>query len=418
MNLLKTSVLNGVAVLIKIATMFILNKILAVYVGPAGYAIIGQFQNFIQVITSFSGNAINTAIVKYTAEYGNDVKKQTTLWRSSFKIILIFSTIVSFLIFAFNHQLSDLIFKSQEYSSILLYFALFLVFFNLNSFFIAVLNGKKEVKKLVGANIGGSIFSLVITSLLAIYYNLHGALIALSIYQSLSFVVTLLFCLRSEWFRYKNFLGKIDIEVVKNLGAYALMAIVSAICLPLSQMVIRLFLVDAYGDMYAGYWEAMTRLSSAYLMVITMTLSVYYLPRLSELTSAKDVKKEIILAYKFLLPLAVVAGFVIYVMQDWIIALLFSKDFLPMKELFFWQVIGDGLKIGSWILAYVMLSKAMTKLYIATEIIFAASSVIFSIWFANAMGFEGISFAYFVNYGLYFASLFGLIFYRLGSFYE
>ncbi len=36
MNLLKTSALNGVAVLIKTATMFILNKILAVYVGPAG----------------------------------------------------------------------------------------------------------------------------------------------------------------------------------------------------------------------------------------------------------------------------------------------------------------------------------------------------------------------------------------------
>lgn len=418
MNLLKTSVLNGIAVLIKIATMFILNKILAVYVGPAGYAIIGQFQNFIQVITGFSGNAINTAIVKYTAEYGNDNEKQKTLWQSSFKIVLIFSVLISFLIFVFNNQLSDLIFKSQEYGDILLYFSLFLVFFNLNSFFIAILNGKKEVKKLVGANIGGSIFSLIVTSLLAIHYHLYGALIALAIYQSLSFAVTLLFCLRSDWFFCKNFLGKIDIGVVKNLGSYALMAIVSAICLPLSQMVIRLFLVNTHGELHAGYWEAMTRLSSAYLMVVTMTLSVYYLPRLSELTSAKDVKKEIISAYKFLLPLAVFAGFVIYIMQDWIISLLFSKDFLPMKELFLWQVIGDGLKIGSWILAYVMLSKAMAKLYIATEIIFTASGVALSIWFANVMGFEGISFAYFVNYGLYFVSLFGLIFYRLGSFYE
>ena len=63
MNLLKTSVLNGLAVLIKTATMFLLNKILAVYVGPAGYAAIGQFQYFIQMITTFAGSAVNTAVV-------------------------------------------------------------------------------------------------------------------------------------------------------------------------------------------------------------------------------------------------------------------------------------------------------------------------------------------------------------------
>ena len=63
MNLLKTSVLNGIASLIKIAAMFVLNKILAVYVGPAGYAAISQFQNFIQMVITFAGNAINTGVV-------------------------------------------------------------------------------------------------------------------------------------------------------------------------------------------------------------------------------------------------------------------------------------------------------------------------------------------------------------------
>jgi len=79
MNLLKTSALNGVAVLIKTATMFILNKILAIYVGPSGYAAIGQFQNFIQMVTTFAGSAINTAVIKYTAEYHGDETKQRAM---------------------------------------------------------------------------------------------------------------------------------------------------------------------------------------------------------------------------------------------------------------------------------------------------------------------------------------------------
>jgi PST family polysaccharide transporter len=93
MNLLKTSVLNGVAVLIKTATMFVLNKILAVYVGPAGYATIGQFQNFIQMIITFSGSAINNAIVKYTAEYHENDELQKNIWQTSGTIIIILSFI-------------------------------------------------------------------------------------------------------------------------------------------------------------------------------------------------------------------------------------------------------------------------------------------------------------------------------------
>jgi PST family polysaccharide transporter len=37
-------------------------------------------------------------------------------------------------------------------------------------------------------------------------------------------------------------------------------------------------------------------------------------------------------------------------------------------------MIGDSLKIGSWILAYLMLSKAMTKLFVTNEILFAITS--------------------------------------------
>ena len=115
MNLLKTSVLNGVAVLIKTATMFLLNKILAVYVGPAGYAAIGQFQNFIQMITTFAGSAVNTAVVKYTAEYYTDEKEQRKVWQTAGSIVSIFSFIFTFLVLLFHQQLSFWIFKTGEY---------------------------------------------------------------------------------------------------------------------------------------------------------------------------------------------------------------------------------------------------------------------------------------------------------------
>lgn len=401
MNLLQTSVLNGVAVLIKTITLFVLNKILAVYLGPTGYAALGQFQNFIQMVTTFAGSAINTAVIKYTAEYHEDESKQRAIWKTAGSIVFVFSLMFAFLILIFQRQLSLYIFHTLEYQTVFVWFAVFLLFFNFNTLFLAILNGKKEILKLVLANIAGSLFALIVTSILAIKLHLYGALIALSIYQSIAFIVTLFLCYRADWFKFSSLFGKIDLEITKKFSSFIWMALVSAICVPLSQMLIRAYLSQEFGLAYAGYWEAMIRLSTVYLMLVTTTLGVYYLPRLSELKMIDEIKKEVYLGYKFLFPLAVAGGIIIFVLRDWIIKVLFSPSFAPMQSLFFWQMMGDALKIGSWILAYLMLSKAMTKLYISTEIIFTLSLIALTYVCTQLFGFEGVSIAHLINYGMY-----------------
>lgn len=401
MNLFRTSVLNGVAVLIKTITMFVLNKILAVYLGPTGYAAIGQFQNFIQMVTTFAGSAINTAVVKYTAEYHEDETKQRAVWKTAGSIVFLFSLLFAILILIFQKQLALYIFQSLKFQTIFIWFAIFLIFFNFNTLFLAILNGKKEILKLVLANIAGSLFALMITGILAIKLQLYGALIALSIYQSIAFIVTLILCHRADWFEFSSLLGKIDLGITKKFASFILMALVSAICVPLSQMLIRAYLTQEFSLAYAGYWEAMIRLSTLYLLLVTTTLGVYYLPRLSELNAIDEIKKEVYLGYKFIFPLAVLGGICVFILRDWIINLLFSPSFAPMQDLFLWQMMGDALKIGSWILAYLMLSKAMTKLYICTEIIFTVSLIALTYICTQVFGFEGVSIAHLINYGLY-----------------
>lgn len=381
--------------------MFVLNKILAVYLGPTGYAAIGQFQNFIQMVTTFAGSAINTAVVKYTAEYHEDETKQRAVWKTAGSIVFLFSLVFAILILIFQKQLALYIFQSLKYQTIFIWFAIFLIFFNFNTLFLAILNGKKEILKLVLANIAGSLFALVITGVLAIKLQLYGALIALSIYQSIAFIVTLILCHRADWFEFSSLLGKIDLGITKKFASFILMALVSAICVPLSQMLIRAYLTQEFSLAYAGYWEAMIRLSTVYLLLVTTTLGVYYLPRLSELNAIDEIKKEVYLGYKFIFPFAVVGGICVFILRDWIINLLFSPSFAPMQDLFLWQMMGDALKIGSWILAYLMLSKAMTKLYICTEIIFTVSLIALTYICTQVFGFEGVSIAHLINYGLY-----------------
>ncbi|MBS7818549.1 O-antigen translocase [Wohlfahrtiimonas chitiniclastica] len=401
MGLFKTSILNGIAVLIKMATMFVLNKILAIYVGPSGYAVIGQFQNFIQMVTSFSGSAINTGVIKYTAEYHDDIHQQKSVWKTSGTLVFCLSLLFSILIIIFRTLLSEYIFGTADYQTVFVWFAIFLILFNFNSLFLAILNGKKEIIKLVVANIAGSIFALIVTSILAIQYHLYGALVALSIYQALAFIVTFLLCSKAEWFRISYLFGRLDRIMTKKLSAFVLMALVSAVCVPLSQIVIRDYLIKEYSLEFAGYWEAMIRLSAAYLMLVTTTLSVYYLPRLAELKEKHAIKHEIYQGYKYIFPIALICSIIIYLCRDIIIHILFSSSFLPMRELFLWQMLGDTLKIGSWLLAFLMLSKAMTKMFVITEILFSISSVLLVILCTKLFGFEGVAVAHMINYGLY-----------------
>ena len=44
MSLVKTSLLNGIAVVVKVASALVLNKILAVYVGPPVTLLSGSFK--------------------------------------------------------------------------------------------------------------------------------------------------------------------------------------------------------------------------------------------------------------------------------------------------------------------------------------------------------------------------------------
>ena len=388
MTLIKTSLLNGIAVVIKMLTLLGLNKILAIYVGPAGYAAIGNFQNAAQMISTLASGAINTGVVKYTAEYHDEEEKQRQVWRTAGTIAILGSVVTGIGVSVFSKPIAQWFLHDEQYSAVFIWFSIALVFYIFNTLLLAILNGKKEIHRYIIANIAGSLFSLMVTSVLAIQFGLFGALTALAIFPSFAFVVTLYLCYKADWFKFSYLFGGLDKNVLLNLSKYTAMAVTSAACVPVSHILIRTYLGDTLGLEAAGYWEAMWRLSAAYLMLVTTTLSLYYLPKLSELKEPAEIRKEIIQGYKIILPVAASCSLVIYLLRDFIIGVLFTQDFIPMRELFGWQMVGDALKIGSWILAYLMLGKAMVKLFILTEIFFSISFVMLSYLFVQYIGLK------------------------------
>ena len=142
-----------------------------------------------------------------------------------------------------------------------------------------------------------------------------------------------------------------------------------------------------------------------YLMVVTTTLGVYYLPRISEISDRNELRREILRGYKTIVPVALLGAVSIFVLSDFLISLLFTADFLPMKKYFKFQLIGDVIKIASWLLGYVLWGKALTKVFIITEIFFSALFVMLSFLLIHKLGIDGATLAYLATYVLYFITL-------------
>lgn len=409
MTLLKTSALNGIAVGVRMLTALGLNKVLAYSVGPSGYAVIGQFQNFVSMLTTFASGAINTGVTKYTAEYSDDEARQRMVWRTAGTIAAWCTALSSVVILIFHRQLALLLLDDARFGGVFIWLGVTLVLLALNSLLLAILNGKKEVKRFVTVTITGSLVGLLVTGGLAMLGGLYGALVALAVNQSIVVIVTLFLCYRAPWFRLKDLWGAIDPQVARNLGKYTLMALTSAAVVPVSQILIRNHLADSFGWEAAGHWQAVSKISELYLMLLVSTLSLYYLPRLSEIKAAHELKEEILNTYRIVLPAALLGAAGIYFLRDFITLTLFASSFLPMRDLFLWQVVGDIMKIGSWILAYVMIGQSLTRAYIITEVTFSGGLVLL-VWVATKhYGLRGAPMAYAICYGLYWITMIAVI---------
>lgn len=409
MTLFRTSLWNGLAVATRLGSGLILNKILAVYLDPSGYAVIGQFQNAVSVAVTFSTGAIQTGVTKYTAEYGEDRQRLHALWSTAGVITLLTSVLVSVCVALAREPLALFFLKDARLSGVFLWLAAGLTLMSLNSLLLAMLNGRKEVRRFVVSSIAGALVGLALAGVLAWKFGLYGALVALSLSQAVVVVVTLQQIMGATWFRLRLLFGRVDPAQLRRLGKFVLMAATTAVATPFSQIMVRNHLAAEFGWDAAGYWDAMWKISVMYLALITTTLSLYYLPRISEIKNWPEMKAELLGAYKLVLPLSVSASVIMYLFRDVIINTLLTPEFAGMEVLFAWQMAGDVLKIASWLIAYLMIGRSLIRMYIATEIAFALLFWGLTIACTALYGFEGVAIAHAVTYGMYLVTVYGLV---------
>ncbi|WP_158847668.1 O-antigen translocase [Algibacter sp. L1A34] len=402
--LVKLTSLKTVLVVVKILAGILTSKAIALVIGPVGFALIGNLENFVSAFHNIALLGSYKTVVKYVGRFKDDAKLLSKTLSTVFYVGFLTTILVSMLCYLNAETINSFIFpKYNNYAYVIQIFAIALPFYAVNMYSFSIMSGFGKYKSMCHINIIGQLLSVSIALVLIYQSKIDGALISVVISESLIFLITLVGIFNRRSLAPSIQVKNISYDILKKMWPISIMALLSAVLLPLIALCIRSYIIDNLGYKEAGLWEAMNRISRYYLMFVTSIVGMSILSRLSKINNINKFKEEILIYYKTLIPILVVGFMVVYFLRSSIVSLVFTTEFKPVEGLFIWQLLGDFIRILAVMIAYHFLAKKMFWHYILTELFLVVMLYITSVYFIDIFdGVKGAVFAHFVSYLMYF----------------
>lgn len=400
--LLKITSFNSIGVSIRLVLAFTSQKVIAELLGPAGVAQLGNIRNIIPMIESFSTLGVFNGIVKYVSESRENEKELQRLFSTAF-VYTLCGSIVAFLILFFGADLlNQRIFPNQNFSFVFKIVAISVPFIALTRTLNGIINGLSAYKSFVTINLIGYASSVLLLIAMVYFKDLNGALIAIAITPIIQFSLVGYFYLRvvKDYITFKDI--SFSIPYKNELIAFTIMSLVSTFLGNFVDIYLRGKLTNNIDIVDAGNWTGMTNISKQYLMFMSAILTLYVIPKFTSIKNSLDFRKEVWNIYKTVLPFFALGMLVLFFCREWVILIAKTDEFLGMKPLFKWQLLGDFVKLASMIIGHQFLAKKMVMQFIFTELFSLVVFYVLASYFIKSMGAEGVVIAHFIRYVLYF----------------
>jgi len=363
--------------------------------GTSGMALLGSFKNFTSMFKSMATLGINNLVVKLVVENKNDKKELSIIYSTFFWVFLVISVFLGCVVLVFSEFISDFLFFNTRYVIPIQFFGLLLPLVVINTFWIAIYNGMEEFKKIVFIQILSNIFVFALTAVLIWKKNIFGGLLSVALSELLLVLVTFLFIRRDKNYFQFDLQKVINKKYLNAILKFSSMALLSAVIIPMTLMLIRNHIVNQFSTDEAGIWDAVNRLSNFYMMIFSSGLSLYYMPKLASLRTDDEFKDELKSYFKIFVPLFVLMLIVVFLFKGVIIDLAFTAEFSRIKGVLIWQLFGDLFRIMTLAFGYQIVAKAMIKKYFVLEIVFNLLYLSLSYYLVQTASFEGALQAYF-----------------------
>ena len=319
--------------------------------------------------------------------------------------------------------LSEIAFGNKDYTISFRWISIALLFKQLSSSQLAILQGLRKLKSLAKANLLGNFIGLLITLPLYYYYKIDAIVPAIIIATFMSFVFTYYYSHKLD-IKSVTISRKEAVSEGKGMINLGVMLSLSSLITLLVAYIIRIYIGSAneteeLGLIDVGLYSAGFVILNSYVGIIFNAMGTDYFPRLSEI--ANDIKKlrKTVLEQATVAILLITPIIVVFLAcAPFIIVILYSHEFSPIVAMVTWGILGMIFKAVSWSMGYMIIAKGDSKVFIKTAIGFNTILLSINIIGYHFGGLEGVGISFFIYYIIHFIAIRIITYYRYDFYFE
>lgn len=392
---------NSISIVLKIIMGLVSTKLSSIYLGLQGINTLENFRNFTSLSDSFSQFGLQNGIVKYSAT-SHSIKQDQKVISTIFFLLLVTSFIFIFLIILNINYVKFYIFGNQSFGFFVIAYALLSPFANLQFLLLNYLQGKQGHKFVILINSIGYLLNIILSFYLIINYHLIGAMIQLIVVPIILMIISLFIIHKKVVFFNLISIHYVNFSVIKGLLVFSLMNLVSGVLTPLSFIFIRYLVQSNLSADEAGVWSSIVRISVFYMTFVSSICNLYFYPKLSKTEIFSEYKAIIAEYYRKFIPIVFLGLLLCFVLQKVVILLIYTEDFLILRDYFYLQLIADFVKSLSLIFGYLLIAKKKIWQFILFEIISLGSYCLGSYIFIKYLKLDGVYYSLIGSLMIYF----------------
>ena len=392
---------NSISIVLKIIMGLVSTMLSSIYLGLQGINTLENFRNFTSLSDSFSQFGLQNGIVKYSAT-SHSIKQDQKVISTIFFLLLVTSFIFIFLIILNINYVKFYIFGNQSFGFLVIAYALLSPFANLQFLLLNYLQGKQGHKFVILINSIGYVLNIILSFYLIINYHLIGAMIQLIVVPIILMIISLFIIHKKVVFFNLISIHYVNFSVIKGLLVFSLMNLVSGALTPLSFIFIRYLVQSNLSADEAGVWSSIVRISVFYMTFVSSLCNLYFYPKLSKTEIFSEYKAIIAEYYRKFIPIVFLGLLLCFVLQKVVILLIYTEDFLILRDYFYLQLIADFVKSLSLIFGYLLIAKKKIWQFILFEIISLGSYCLGSYIFIKYLKLDGVYYSLIGSLMIYF----------------
>lgn len=402
-----TSLFGGVQVF-QIIIQIVRSKFVAVLLGPIGMGIVGLLTSTLSLISSLTNFGLGTSAVKDISEARsteNETRIATVIIVLR-RLVWITGTLGTILVLLTSPWLSRLTFGNSEYSLAFVWISISLLFNQLTSGQMVLLQGMRKLQYLAKANLYGSLLGLIITVPLYFKWGIDGIVPGIIVTSVFSLLIALYFSRKIAIKPIKVSRIK-TIAVGRNMVTMGFMISLSGFVALGVSYLLQIFISRHGGVADVGLYNAGFTLINTYVGLIFTAMATDYYPRLSAIAYNNVLSREIInqqaeVALLILAPILIC--FLVFI--NWAIILLYSTKFIAVNTMIYWAALGMFFKAASWAIAFLFLAKGTSKLFFWNELSGSLYMLTLNIAGYYLYGLTGLGVSFLLGYLLYLIQVF------------